>query len=475
MPKSQPFDENSGDNGLFTPAPARKSRAPLGEAPESATLGTTGKGVKAETAGVPNFATVVTRSTRRKRPLEVSRDQNQDRQSRYQDTTVPVKESGTVTPRPAKRRSIRNVRRRSSFKTPGKRASSLFGKVTKLPRCKIESRDFYRHISDEMSEPLRMRQLLYWCICKSSFRPPKNNPHEPVLTEIMKTVLKNVLQAVQDGDVGTSWYIRPADFSSTEFPDDLFDTSDSTRPHPENILNHRAKEKWQKSLAHLQEELESWNQQIQKMKDMREDMSQSAETLDSSLGFDRIDPTVLNSSEREMWDLCRMLVADASTSQLQLQASDLTIQREPPAPPSCPTSLIFPSKTLQQWQSKVQSINPLVDQVASTMHVAQQFHQRVVDCTDEVSIGLQTSMKWNTGANFQERPSPLPLAPEQLEAQALLEAYRSTTDYALSLRQSSHHSINDETPLLSNDLTALDPYTLLKTLGRVESAMLEQP
>ncbi|KAJ1657974.1 hypothetical protein IWQ61_002702 [Dispira simplex] len=472
MSERQPLDKNSDDNALFTPAPARKSRAPLGDAPEKATIGTTGKTTKSETLAVPNFATVATRSTRRKRPL--NQEQDQDRQSRYQDTTVPVKEGGNETPpRHAKRRSIRNVRRRSSFKTPGKRASSLFGQVTKLPLCKIESGDFYRHISDEMSEPLRMRQLLYWCICKSSFRPPKNNPHEPILTEIMKTVLKKVRQAVQNGDVGTSWYIRPAEFSSTEFPDDVFDTDDSAKPHPENILNHRAKEKWQKSLTQLQEEMESWNQQIQKMKVMRASLSQSTEILDSSHGFDQIDPSILNSSEREMWDLCRMLVVDASTSQLKLQDSDLTTLHDSPG---FATNSIFPSKTFQQWQSKLQTIDPLVDEVASSMHVAQQFHQRVVDYTDEVSIGLQSSMRWSTGTNSLDGSSSLPLAPEQLEAQALLEAYRSTTDYALSSKQSSYSidAESRETPLLSKDLAPLDPYTLLKTLGRVESAALEQ-
>ncbi|KAJ1658550.1 hypothetical protein IWQ61_002227 [Dispira simplex] len=470
MSKRQPLDKNSDDNVLFTPAPARKSRAPLGDAPEEATIGSTGKATKSETLVVPKFATVATRSTRRKRPL----NQDQDRQSRYRDTTVPVKEGGNETPsRHAKRRFIRNVRRRSSFKTPGKRASSLFGQVTKLPLCKMESGDFYRHISDEMSEPLRMRQLLYWCICKSSFRPPKNNPHEPILTEIMKTVLKKVRQAVQNGDVGTSWYIRPAEFSSTEFPDDVFDTDDSARPHPENILNHRAKEKWQKSLTQLQEEMESWSQQIQKMKVMRASLSQTTEILDSLQGFDQIDPSILNSSEREIWDLCRMLVADASTSQLQLQDSDLTTLHDSP---SFATNSIFPSKTFHQWQSKLQTIDPLVDEVASSMHVAQQFHQRVVDYIDEVSIGLQSSMRWSTGTNSLDGSSSLPLAPEQLEAQALLETYRSTTDYALSSKQSSYSIDGEshETPLLSKDLAPLDPYTLLKTLGRVESAALEQ-
>lgn len=55
--------------------------------------------------------------------------------------------------------------RRSSSGIRGKRASSLIdaGTSNAVPHSEVNTMEFYKHISQDLTEPRRMRQLLVWC------------------------------------------------------------------------------------------------------------------------------------------------------------------------------------------------------------------------------------------------------------------------------------------------------------------------
>ncbi|KAF2153918.1 hypothetical protein K461DRAFT_118668 [Myriangium duriaei CBS 260.36] len=65
----------------------------------------------------------------------------------------------------AMRQTSRDSNRRSSAGLRGKRASSLIdaGTSTAIPHTEVRTEDFYKHISQDLMEPRRMKQLLVWC------------------------------------------------------------------------------------------------------------------------------------------------------------------------------------------------------------------------------------------------------------------------------------------------------------------------
>ena len=65
----------------------------------------------------------------------------------------------------AMRQTSHESNRRSSAGLRGKRASSLIdaGTSTAIPHTEVRTDDFYKHISQDLIEPRRMKQLLVWC------------------------------------------------------------------------------------------------------------------------------------------------------------------------------------------------------------------------------------------------------------------------------------------------------------------------
>lgn len=65
----------------------------------------------------------------------------------------------------AMRQTSSDSNRRSSAGLRGKRASSLIdaGSSNAVPHTEVRTQDFYKHISQDLMEPRRMKQLLVWC------------------------------------------------------------------------------------------------------------------------------------------------------------------------------------------------------------------------------------------------------------------------------------------------------------------------
>ena len=63
------------------------------------------------------------------------------------------------------RKTSSDNHRRSSSGIRGKRASSLIdsGQSNAVPHTEVATAEFYKHISQDLTEPRRMKQLLVWC------------------------------------------------------------------------------------------------------------------------------------------------------------------------------------------------------------------------------------------------------------------------------------------------------------------------
>ncbi|KAJ2630081.1 hypothetical protein H4R22_002919 [Coemansia sp. RSA 1290] len=168
------------------------------------------------------------------------------------------------------RKATLGKRRRSTFSMRGKRASSIGGGFKAMPHDAVDASDFYRHISPEMPEPIRLRQLLAWCARKTAQVPewPSELPEHVVqlLGDAAREAVDDIHSAFERGDIATSWYHRPLEMQEQE--------DEQVQPHPENKANEEAKEKLLARIAKLQAENEAW------VKELKRASSEHAKCLD---------------------------------------------------------------------------------------------------------------------------------------------------------------------------------------------------
>ncbi|KAJ2774754.1 hypothetical protein IWQ56_000438 [Coemansia nantahalensis] len=148
-------------------------------------------------------------------------------------------------------------RRRSTFSMRGKRASSIGGGFKALPHDSVDAADFYRHISPELPEPIRLRQLLAWCARRTTKEPqwPSGLPDHvtKMLSDALREAAEDVHSAFEKGEIATSWYHRPVDPQA-----DASAEGNELQAHPENTANREAKEKLLARIALLRAEDEQW-------------------------------------------------------------------------------------------------------------------------------------------------------------------------------------------------------------------------
>jgi hypothetical protein len=99
----------------------------------------------------------------------------------------------TKTPQPKKRKSGRVSMR-------GKRVSEAYNGLCPVPHADIPTNSYYSFIDTEVSDPLRMRQLLLWCSLKTAETYPFEDDVE------IKKIQQKVIQALANKTLNTSWY-----------------------------------------------------------------------------------------------------------------------------------------------------------------------------------------------------------------------------------------------------------------------------
>jgi hypothetical protein len=96
----------------------------------------------------------------------------------------------------------------------GKRVSETFNGLCPAPHSSVPSSSFYTLISTELSEPIRMRQLLLWCALRTAQTFPTPQSVQPGSTDSIVRVLQDVIiQGLTKKTLDTSWYHRPVYFA----------------------------------------------------------------------------------------------------------------------------------------------------------------------------------------------------------------------------------------------------------------------
>ncbi|KAJ2349828.1 hypothetical protein GGH91_000571 [Coemansia sp. RSA 2671] len=171
---------------------------------------------------------------------------------------------GSSRPRTVGRKSTLG-RRRSTFSMRGKRASSIGGGFKATPHESVAAGDFYRHISPELPEPIRLRQLLAWCARRTASDVASDGwPGElpggvrRVLDEALKEAVDDMHSAFEKGAIATSWYHRPVD--QTESLKEPLVLAE----HPENLANRDARDRLLKRVDILKREDAAWVRELKR-------------------------------------------------------------------------------------------------------------------------------------------------------------------------------------------------------------------
>ncbi|KAJ3177273.1 hypothetical protein HDU87_004524 [Geranomyces variabilis] len=202
------------------------------------------------------------------------------------------------TPIIARNKSLREAqnsggRRRSSLGLRGKRTSTAHNGLCPPPHETIDPKSYYRHIDADLSDPIRMRQLLVWCAQKSI--GPEDSmgsakPLDPRLAQILIDAQKEVITGLTSKEINTSWYHRPAD------PSEHVETPQKRLPHPQNIANAKKLAEYNSELDRLSREEDRWMALLQQYTPNETDNL----GMEKSSGLKRDDEAVLTPADRDV-------------------------------------------------------------------------------------------------------------------------------------------------------------------------------
>ncbi|KAJ2857989.1 hypothetical protein J3B02_000613 [Coemansia erecta] len=230
-----------------------------------------------------------------------------------------------------RRKSTMGGRRRSTFSMRGKRASSIGGGFKAVPHESVGSSDFYRHISPELPEPIRLRQLLAWSARRTEV-PVDSWPEEipdavkKLLNDVLREAVDDMHSAFEKGEIATSWYHRPVD-SEAEGADNA-----PLLPHPENEANEKTRDALMARISVLQAENDAW------VSELRRASSTHAKALDRlprpvqalAAGSEPSEP-LSRSAESIDWsvldDSARAYVESSGAVDDELREAELSIER----------------------------------------------------------------------------------------------------------------------------------------------------
>ncbi|KAG9555181.1 hypothetical protein KCU79_g10975, partial [Aureobasidium melanogenum] len=123
---------------------------------------------------------------------------------------------------------------------------------TAVPHSQVETNEFYKHISQDLVEPKRMRQLLLWCGHRAL--PEKSGGGQ---MDAAETAAMHAARVIQEELLN--------EFSSRNNLSYWYDREDATptvlvkKPNPRNIQNAEKLQQLEAELARLQEEKRAWD------------------------------------------------------------------------------------------------------------------------------------------------------------------------------------------------------------------------
>jgi hypothetical protein len=97
------------------------------------------------------------------------------------------------------KKSKKSISRKESFSLRGKRKSS-YGELQSIVHEEIDPQEFHRHVSVDLPDPLRLRQVLVYCLQKEVSQAQDEDSKQKLSSVLQDLLLKNI---------NTSWYHRP--------------------------------------------------------------------------------------------------------------------------------------------------------------------------------------------------------------------------------------------------------------------------
>ncbi|KAI9795986.1 MAG: hypothetical protein M1833_006562 [Piccolia ochrophora] len=139
--------------------------------------------------------------------------------------------------------------RRSSIGMRGRRASSLMDSGSSaVPHNEVDATEFYKHISADLPEPRRMKQLLTWCgeraLGQKSSHPASDGNAKSAARVIQEEILKDFTNRSEMSD----WFSRDDD------PPPVI----VKKPNPRNVANAAKIQELEQQVQRLQSERRRW-------------------------------------------------------------------------------------------------------------------------------------------------------------------------------------------------------------------------
>ncbi|KAG8864830.1 hypothetical protein FRB96_003416 [Tulasnella sp. 330] len=187
-------------------------------------------------------------------------------------SSVPVPLDDT--PMIQKNRELRHeqtVRRKSSIGLRSVRVSESFGAgILANPHPSVEFANFYTHISPDLPEALRIRQLLVWCSSRAqvtsgaaptagpSSQPTNSSPALPVLSSAQEALLRDI----QD-DFMKSLCLGKVDTSLPVTEGTPGKRRKKIKEHPRNIINRAQEAEFLRQEKAYKAEDDAWSETLQ--------------------------------------------------------------------------------------------------------------------------------------------------------------------------------------------------------------------
>ncbi|KAH0269538.1 P-loop containing nucleoside triphosphate hydrolase protein, partial [Aureobasidium melanogenum] len=255
--------------------------------------------------------------------------------------------------------------RRSSSGMRGRRASSLIeaGSSRAVPHSQVETNEFYKHISQDLVEPKRMRQLLLWCGHRALPEKSAGGQMDAAETAAMhaaRVIQEELLNEFSSRNNLSYWYDR----------EDTTPTVLVKKPNPRNIQNAEKLQQLEAELARLQEEKRAWDDLLSSTAPPKPSTN-NTDAEASSQGQLDISPQGINPA----------LLDPSQADLLQTLLSGISLN-----PSSSESSTLAQTSTLETTKTRVGTIASTlefkIDKLADGAHKLEQYRagaQRLAD------------------------------------------------------------------------------------------------
>ncbi|KAI9723817.1 MAG: hypothetical protein M1828_004067 [Chrysothrix sp. TS-e1954] len=192
-----------------------------------------------------------------------------DKKRRTTKIALPFADTPVIARNKEMRKTSAEHRRRSSSTLRGRRASSLIdsGVSNAVPHNEVTTPEFYKHISMELPEPRRMKQLLTWCGSRALSERPSAASSDTNAVLAGDTLLFDFSQVPTALTVSLARAIQEEllkDFTEKSELSDWFNRDDVPaailikQPNPRNIENASKLQELESEVKRLEQERSSW-------------------------------------------------------------------------------------------------------------------------------------------------------------------------------------------------------------------------